>query len=182
MTDQPAKNRGRFKKGQSGNPRGRPRLESVEVRKRIAAHSVELVDKLVAMAVGGDMAALRECMARICPPLKPSALPLPVIDGIGQGAEEQRRTILSAALRGELSVDDAVRLVALLAMGDPAAVDAGKKELAHAAALAVIGSGRFQPARAPLGKKAQADLDAMTAADGTEWADLLPAHSSWRQP
>ncbi len=64
----------RFKPGQSGNPRGRPQgsrnRASLAVEGLIEGKAKALTEKLVALAEAGDVAALRMCMDRLCPPRK----------------------------------------------------------------------------------------------------------------
>lgn len=64
------KKRGRFKKGQSGNPAGRPK--GVQDRRTIYrdflhAKAPELMQKCVDLAMEGDTHALRICLDRIMP-------------------------------------------------------------------------------------------------------------------
>ncbi len=64
----------RFKPGQSGNPRGRPQgsrnRASLACEALIEGKAKALTEKLVALAEAGDVAALRMCMDRLCPPRK----------------------------------------------------------------------------------------------------------------
>jgi len=80
------KQRGRpFVKGQSGNPRGKPK--GLRNRATIAAEALldgeaeALTRKAVEMALGGDTVALRLCLERLMPPRRdrPVAVPLPQI-------------------------------------------------------------------------------------------------------
>lgn len=59
-----------FKKGQSGNPLGRPPNYNgiVKCRKLLQTHAKELIEQAVKMALAGDMAALKLCLDRLIPP------------------------------------------------------------------------------------------------------------------
>ena len=73
---------GRFKKGRSGNPEGRP--NGSRHRSTILAESLldgqaqELVNKCIEMALEGDTTALRLCLERLLPPKKTSPINIKV--------------------------------------------------------------------------------------------------------
>lgn len=69
------KQRGKpFKPGQSGNPAGKP--TGTKNRATIMAQALfdgeaeTLTRKIIELAMGGDMQALRVCVDRLCPPMK----------------------------------------------------------------------------------------------------------------
>ena len=62
-----------FKKGQSGNPSGRPKGvkdKRTELRELLEPHAEALVKKAVDLALMGDTSALRLCLERIIPAVK----------------------------------------------------------------------------------------------------------------
>lgn len=73
----------KFKKGQSGNPAGRPKGSKdrrSEYRELFKSAAPELVEKAIQLALGGDVVALRMCIDRIAPvarenPVSPVLLP-----------------------------------------------------------------------------------------------------------
>jgi hypothetical protein len=93
-----------WKKGQSGNPAGRPpgSGEVAKVRAAIAAQVPALLAKLVAQALEGDTSAARLLLERAIAPLKaaeqPQALTLP--DG---SLTDQGRAVLASVAAGELA-------------------------------------------------------------------------------
>ena len=103
---------GRFVPGKSGNPAGRPRGSKarVSLRTLLEANGVELIEKCVALALDGDSGALRLCLDRILPSLRPVEQPttfhLP-----DTSISDQGRSVLEAMAQGALSVDQGARLL-----------------------------------------------------------------------
>ena len=96
--------KGRFVPGRSGNPAGRPRglKGRTSLRSLLEASGAELVEKCVTLALGGDVAALRLCLDRVLPSLRPVEQPttfsLPT-----ENLSDQGRQVLACVARGELS-------------------------------------------------------------------------------
>jgi len=104
-----------WKKGQSGNPRGRvPGLEII--RKLLDPHRKDLINKAVELAKSGDATALRLCIDRIAPPPR-TELPPIKIPGLAnaKGLSEKARTIIDAAGEAIISPDSAAMLLGALA-------------------------------------------------------------------
>jgi len=93
-----------WKKGQSGNPAGRPpgSGEVAKVRAAIADRVPELLAAMMARALDGDVGAARLLLERAIAPLKaaeqPQALTLP--DG---SLTDQGRAVLASVAAGELA-------------------------------------------------------------------------------
>ena len=77
---------GRFRKGMSGNPAGRPRgsrnRATLMAQEMLDANAAILISKIIERAIAGDPVALRFCLARILAPRRapPIALELPPLD------------------------------------------------------------------------------------------------------
>jgi Family of unknown function (DUF5681) len=123
-------------KGQSGNPRGKPK--GVRNRATIAAEALlegearALTRKAIELGLAGDVAALRLCIERIMPPRKDRALrlALPRIEGAPDAAEAVN-VIVAAVAGGEITIAEASAALELLgaccrAIGVGAAPPAGK--------------------------------------------------------
>jgi len=103
---------GRWKTGESGNPKGRPKGSGqvAQLRAAIAAQVPALLAKLMTQALDGDTAAARLLLERAVAPLKaveqPQALTLP--DG---SLTAQGRAVLRSVASGELAPSQGAALL-----------------------------------------------------------------------
>ena len=111
--------RGKFRRGLSGNPRGRPvgarHKVTLAVEALLEGQHAALTQKAIDLALAGDGPALRLCLDRIAPPRKdsPVAFALPPIKTAGD-AVVASAALLSAVAQGEVTPDEAGRVMALL--------------------------------------------------------------------
>jgi Family of unknown function (DUF5681) len=106
-----------FKKGRSGNPKGRPKSSQGKVsrvRELLAAHEEALVMKAVALARAGDTTALKLCLDRMCPPLKAQDVTVE-IDGLAGSIVEQGAKVLMAMAAGDIAPQHAALMQQALA-------------------------------------------------------------------
>lgn len=116
MTE-PAKKKkpGRWKAGESGNPKGRPSGTGkvAQIRAAIEEHVPELLNALVTKALGGDVGAARLLLERTIAPLRAveptQALTLP--DGT---LTDQGRAVLKAVAAGELAPGQGASLLSAI--------------------------------------------------------------------
>lgn len=106
----------RFKPGQSGNPRGKPKgckHASTKLRDAIATDLHAIVAALVEKAKQGDTGAAALLLSRTVPPLRPQSGP-PDVAISGKTLVGRAEAIAAATLSGDLSPTAATELMALL--------------------------------------------------------------------
>ncbi|HEV8679232.1 MAG TPA: DUF5681 domain-containing protein [Stellaceae bacterium] len=123
--------RGRFAKGCSGNPAGRPRgipNPAARAALLLEGEAEALVRKAVDLALAGDAAALRLCLDRVLGPRRgrPTPFDLPAIDS-ALDLPAALAAIVAAAADGTLTAEEALALAQALAPL-PVALEAREKE------------------------------------------------------
>lgn len=105
----------KFQPGQSGNPNGRPKdkTPATLLRKSIADEMPDILKTLVNLAKTGDVQAAKVLLDRICPPLKPQALPIAL--PVNGELSEQGGEIIKATLAGHIPPDIGSQLITALA-------------------------------------------------------------------
>jgi len=107
-----------WRKGQSGNPKGRPpgSGEVARLRAAIAEHVPTIITRLVERAtMEGDTQAARLLLERVLPPVKAVALPEPLPVPATGSLAERAEAVLAAMAKGEASPDAAETALAGLA-------------------------------------------------------------------
>ncbi len=109
---------GRFKRGVSGNPAGRPagarNRASLAAEALLADEAEALTRKAVELALGGDLTALRLCLERILPPVRERPLRIDLPLERRADADAAMRAILESLRAGELTGSDTVALAKLI--------------------------------------------------------------------
>ncbi len=107
---------GRWKQGQTGNPKGRPpgQSEITRMRNALAEHVPSIVDQLVQAALGGDVQAARLVLERVLPPVKATEQPVTLSMPEGGTLTAQATFLLSAAASGDIAPGQAAQLIAAL--------------------------------------------------------------------
>jgi hypothetical protein len=100
-----------FRKGESGNPRGRPRgiQTQAKLRDSIAKDLPAIIQGLVSAAREGDTAAAKLLLDRVLPALRPVDQPAPV--PISQDLGAAGRDILGAVGEGKLTPDEGSKIL-----------------------------------------------------------------------
>ena len=99
----------RYKKGQSGNPVGRPRGikdKRTSIRELLKPHAKDLIDKAVSLALDGNTIALRRCLDRLIPPLKQRDEPI-TLKLTGTTLTENGLSVINALSKGEITPSEA---------------------------------------------------------------------------
>ena len=105
----------KFQPGQSGNPKGRVKgkpLLATELRTAIEAKSDEIFQAVINAAINGDMAAAKILIDKICPSLKPEAMPINLV--FQESLALQGNEIIKAIMGGILAPDIGSALIAAL--------------------------------------------------------------------
>lgn len=105
----------RFKPGQSGNTKGKPRgtkSRFTKYRDAIDKDLPKLLDKTKQAALGGDMTAMKLLLERTLPPQKSIAAPVKV-PGLeeAEGLADKAEAVLDAVSQGNVPPDIGCQLV-----------------------------------------------------------------------
>jgi uncharacterized protein YjaG (DUF416 family) len=108
-----------FKKGQSGNPRGRPvgarHKATIAAEALLDGEAEALTRKAIEAALGGDTTAMRLCLERILPARRSRTVQF-AMPGLKSAADAgtAMAAIVEAVSAGEISPDEAVELSRLV--------------------------------------------------------------------
>ena len=100
-----------WKKGESGNPAGKPpgsrHKVTLAVERLLDGEGEELTRKAIELAKDGDLTALRLCLDRICPPRKsrPISIDLPDVK-TSEGVSLAQTSVVQAVGEGEITPEE----------------------------------------------------------------------------
>jgi uncharacterized protein DUF5681 len=107
----------KFKPGQSGNPKGKPRGakdKRTAYRVLFEDESEELINKVIELAKGGDTTCLKMCIDRIVSPYRAKDQKV-VLDDITGTLTEKGEKIIEAMGKGDITPSDTSSMLAALA-------------------------------------------------------------------
>ena len=109
----------RFKKGQSGNPNGKPKgarnKATLAAEALLDGEAEAITRKAIEKAKAGDMMAIRLCLERILPTIKyrPIEIDLPPVE-TAQDIQSAHGAVIAAMAKGEITPDDAGTIAGVL--------------------------------------------------------------------
>ncbi len=102
----------RFQKGQSGNPRGRPKSDKANLKPLLVKHGKSVLQKVIDTALDGDLTACKLILDRLYPPIKSQTQAVSVS---AKGTlTEQGQAIINQTLAGNIAPDTAGGLITMV--------------------------------------------------------------------
>ena len=101
-----------FKKGQSGNPSGRPKKDTANLKPLLAQHGESVLQKVIDAALDGDLTACKLVLDRLYPAIKPQAMPVNV--PVGETLPETGNNIVTETMTGNVAPDIGASLITAL--------------------------------------------------------------------
>ena len=109
-----------FKKGQSGNPKGKPKgtrnKATIAAKDLFEQNSETITQKIIDLDLTGDITALKLCLDRICPPIKAQAQHIKIDSIEDSNLTDTVTRILNEVTQGNIAPDIGSQLIGSLAV------------------------------------------------------------------
>jgi len=101
-----------FKKGQSGNPSGRPKQDTANLKPLLAQHGESVLQKVIDAALEGDLTACKLVLDRLYPAIKSQSMPVNI--PVGETLPETGNNIVTETMMGNVPPDIDASLITAL--------------------------------------------------------------------
>ncbi len=101
-----------FKKGKSGNPAGRPKSDTANLKPLLAKHGEIVLQKIIDAALEGDLTACKLILDRLYPAIKPAAQTVKI--PVGRTLKKSGENIVKETMKGNLPPDIGAQLITAL--------------------------------------------------------------------
>jgi len=101
-----------FTKGKSGNPSGRPKKDTGNLKPLLAKHGESVLQKVIDAALEGDLTACKLVLDRLYPAIKSQAMPVNI--PVGDTLPETGNNIVTETMTGSVPPDIGASLITAL--------------------------------------------------------------------
>ena len=102
----------KFEKGKSGNPSGRPKSDTANLKPLLAKHGKDVLQKVIDAALEGDLTACKLVLDRLYPAIKSQAMPVNI--PVGSTLPETGNNIVTETMTGNVPPDIGASLITAL--------------------------------------------------------------------
>ncbi len=93
----------KFEKGKSGNPSGRPKSDTANLKPLLAKHGKNVLQKVVDAALSGELTACKLILDRLYPPIKAQSATVNI--EAKETLTEQGQAVIASTLDGSIAPD-----------------------------------------------------------------------------
>ena len=101
-----------FTKGKSGDPSGRPKKDTANLKPLLAKHGESVLKKVIDAALEGDLTACKLVLDRLYPAIKSQAMPVNI--PVGETLPETGNNIVTETMTGNVPPDIGASLITAL--------------------------------------------------------------------
>ena len=101
-----------FTKGKSGNPSGRPKTDTANLKPLLVKHGEPVLQKVIDAALEGDLTACKLVLDRLYPAIKSQAMPVNI--PVGATLPETGNSVVTETMSGNVPPDIGASLITAL--------------------------------------------------------------------